>query len=154
MVPMPPDDDDRAASWKKATADFVQGWERSVAVWWDRVLESPEVLAALNKTLAGQVDQRRNLQQLGQRWMERMNLPTRADLTRLARIATLLEERLLAIDDRLLDLQDRVARAETEAVRARVDAAEARVELLERLAALEARLVASGSAERSEGTDG
>lgn len=133
---------DEQAAWKKATAEWVGAWERGMAAWWDKVLDSPEVLSAMNRTLAGQVEARRNLQRTGQRWMERMNLPTRADLSRITRIATLLEERLLSLEDTLLDLGDRLAATEKEAIRARVEAAETRIELMEKLATLEARLEA------------
>lgn len=127
------------AGWFAGSVDHA---ERGMAAWWDRVLETPEVLKAMNDALGAEVDTRRGLLRAGQRMMERMNLPTRADLSRLLRITTLLEERLLAIEDRLLELHERAAAAEREAVRARVEAAEARLELRERLAALEARLEA------------
>jgi hypothetical protein len=119
---------------------WYETWERSLAAWWDKVLDTPEVLRSANQTLAAQVEARKAVHQTGQRWMERMNLPTRADLSRLVRIATLLEEKLLGLDDRLLDVHDRVIAAEREAVRARVEAAETRLLLLERIAALEERL--------------
>jgi hypothetical protein len=129
--------------------EWYETWERSLAAWWDKVLDTPDVLRTANQSLAAQVEARKAMHQTGQRWMERMNLPTRADLSRLVRIATLLEEKLLGLDDRLLDVQDRVIAAEREAVRARVEAAETRLLLLERIAALEDRLreaTASGSA--------
>jgi hypothetical protein len=125
------------SGWLAASAQHL---ERGMAAWWDRVLETPEVLQAMNQALGAEVDGRRSLQRTGQRMMEKMNLPTRHDLSRLLRITTLLEERLLSIDDRLLDMHDRVIAAEKEAIRARVEAAEARLELAETLAALEARL--------------
>lgn len=123
---------------------FYESWERGMAGWWDRVLDAPEVLKAMNQTLAGQTEARRQMQQTGQRWMERMNLPTRSDLSRLLRIVTLVEERILGMEDRLLDMGERLAEAEKEAVRARVEAAEARLELAEKLAAIEERLAQSG----------
>ncbi|HMV67937.1 MAG TPA: hypothetical protein PKA64_13905 [Myxococcota bacterium] len=119
---------------------WYESWERGMAGWWDRVLDAPEVLKTMNQTLAGQTEARRQMQQAGQRWMERMNLPTRSDLSRLLRIVTLVEERVLGMEDRLLDMSERLAQAEKEAIRARVEAAEARLELAEKLAAIEGRL--------------
>jgi hypothetical protein len=129
--------------------EWYETWERSLAAWWDKVLDTPDVLRSANQSLAAQAEARKAVHQTGQRWMERMNLPTRADLSRLVRIATLLEEKLLGVEDRLLDVQDRVIAAEREAVRARVEAAEARLVLLERIAALEERLREASAAEGS-----
>ena len=124
------------AGWFAAQVEHA---ERGMAAWWDRVLDTPEVLKAMNDALGAEVDSRRNALRTGQRFMERMNLPTRADLSRLLRISTLLEERLLTIEDHLLEMNERLVNAEREAVRARVEAAEARMELREALAALAAR---------------
>jgi hypothetical protein len=115
-------------------------WERGLSAWWDRVLDTPEVLKGMNATLAGQVEARRQMMDAGQRWMERMNLPTRQDLTRMVKIVSLVEERLLGMEDHVLELQDRLAVAEKEATRARIEAAEARLELTERLGAIQAQL--------------
>jgi hypothetical protein len=131
--------DDR---WSRWSAELYHSWERGMTAWWDRVLDAPEVLDALNETLSGQVRTRSAARAAGQRWMERMNLPTRDDLTRLARIATLLEEKLLSMEDQLLAMRDHLGTVEKEAVRARIEAAETRLALTERLVALEARLAA------------
>lgn len=119
---------------------WYEQWERGLAGWWDRVLDTPEVLKGMNGALAGQVEARRQMLNSGQKWMERMNLPTRQDLSRLIKIVTLVEERILGMEDRVLDLQDRLAEAERETLRARVEAAETRLELVERLAAIDARI--------------
>lgn len=119
---------------------WYEQWERGLAGWWDRVLDTPEVLKGMNGALAGQVEARRQMLNSGQKWMERMNLPTRQDLSRLIKIVTLVEERILGTEDRVLDLQDRLAEAERETLRARVEAAETRLELVERLAAIDARI--------------
>lgn len=119
---------------------WYEQWERGLAGWWDRVLDTPEVLKGMNGALAGQVEARRQMLNSGQKWMERMNLPTRQDLSRLIKIVTLVEERILGMEDRVLDLQDRLAEAERETLRARVEAAETRLELVERLAVIDARI--------------
>lgn len=124
----------------KVSSEFYQHWERSMTAWWDRVLDSQDVLKAMNGNLAAGVDARRGAQRMGEKWLERMQLPTRRDLVRLTRIATLLEERLLGLDDRLLDMQDKLDSVEKEAMRARIDAAETKLVLLERIGELEARL--------------
>ena len=134
---------DRASRWSN---ELYQSWERGMTAWWDRVLDAPEVLDALQETLAGQVKSRGAARAAGQRWMERMNLPTRDDLTRLTRVATLLEERLLSMEDQLLAMRDHLAAVEKESVRARIEAAETRLALTERLIELETRLAAKGGA--------
>lgn len=133
---------------------WYESWERGMAGWWDRVLDAPEVLKTMNQTLAAQTEARRQVQQTGQRWMERMNLPTRSDLSRLLRIVTLVEERILGMEDRLLDMSERLIEAEKEAMRARVEAAEARLELAEKLAAIEERLAVAKKRRKAEVDDG
>jgi hypothetical protein len=128
----------------RLSADLYQQWERSMTAWWDRVLDSPDVLKALNGNLAAGVGARRGVRSASNRVLESMQLPTRDDLIRLTRIATLLEERLLSLEDRLLDMQDKLGEVEKEAIRARVEAAETRLTLEARLQALEARLGGEG----------
>ena len=62
------------------------------------------------------------------------------DVVRLARIASLLEDKVLAVEDTLLDQGDTLGRVERESLQARVDAAEALVTVQERLATIDAKL--------------
>lgn len=128
----------------KLSQDLYQQWEAAMTSWWDQVLESPDVLKASGAGLGSMAQARRRYEEGVDQALERMHLPTRTDLVRVARIATLLEERLLKMEDRLLELQDQLARTEREALQARVEAAEARLELHEKLQALaEARAAAA-----------
>jgi hypothetical protein len=123
---------------------FQKQWETALSGWWDQVLESPVFLDAMGKSLESNAKARSQYEHAVEDSLTRLHLPTRGDLTRVARIASLLEDRLLKVEDLLLelkdDLVDRVVKAEEEAVRARIETAETRLELRERLAALEARL--------------
>lgn len=118
-------------------------WESAMGAWWDKVLDSPDVMGALGGQLGQMAKGRKAYETAVDQNLGRMHLPTRGDLVRVLRVASLLEDRLLQNEDRLLELGDRLLRAEREALEARIEAAEARVELRERLAAMEARLVAA-----------
>ena len=72
--------------------------------------------------------------------LRRMHLPTRDDVVRMTRIATLLEERLLAQEDTLLQLSDELTATQKEVVLARIEAAEARIAHSAEVAALSAKL--------------
>jgi len=134
----------KTADFSDAARAFQQQWETALSGWWDQVLESPAFLDAMGQGLEHGARARQQYEQHVDDSLTRMHLPTRGDLTRVARIASLLEDRLLKVEDLLLELKDdlgeRLARAEEEAVKARIEAAETRLELRERLAALEARL--------------
>ncbi len=127
---------------------FQQQWETALSGWWDQVLESPAFLDAMGQGLETGARARQQYERAVDDSLSAMHLPTRADLTRVARIASLLEDRLLKVEDLLLELRDdltaRLSQAEEEAVKARIEAAETRLELRERLGALEARLAEQG----------
>ncbi len=122
--------------------DLYKQWEKNMTTWWDQVLDSPEFLEAMGKNTAVQARSRRKYEDGMDEMMERAHLPSRADLVRIGRICTLLEERLLQMEDTLLGMRDRVDSLEKETLEARIEAAEARLELREHLARLQGRLAA------------
>ncbi len=131
----------------RLSQDLYNQWESAVTSWWDTVLDSPDVLGASGDALRSAARARKQYEQSVDQGLDRMHLPTKTDLVRLTRIATLLEERLLQLEDRLLGMQDKLVALERETVQARVDAAQARLEqrdgvsaLQEQLATLQARL--------------
>jgi hypothetical protein len=126
----------------KLSADLYRHWERAMGGWWDQVLESPSFLGAMSENLAAQSHARASYERSVDEQLERMHLPTRKDLVRVTRIATLLEERLLAQEDLLLELKDQLAAAERAALTARIDAAEARLELRQAVESLRADVAA------------
>ena len=134
-----------AASFDPATMgqQMWSQWESAMGTWWDKVLDSPDVMGALGGQLGQMAKGRKAYETAVDENLGRMHLPTRGDLVRVLRVASLLEDRLLQNEDRLLELGDRLLRAERETLEARIEAAEARVELRERLTAMEARLVAA-----------
>lgn len=115
-------------------------WERSMTEWWDQVLDSNAFLKGLGANLSAQTQARSQYERSVDETLSRMHLPTRSDLTRLAKISGMLEERLLKQEDLLLEMSDRMASLEKEALQARIEATEARLEMRERLAELQARL--------------
>ena len=129
------------------TNDLYSTWEKSMTAWWDTVLDSPEFLGASGKGLSAMAQARKQYESQVEEQLSRMHLATRGDLTRLARIANLLEERVLQMEDTLLEAKDLLksqARAmdalQREVVQARIEAAEARLEQRERLATLQDEL--------------
>lgn len=124
----------------KLTGEMYRHWEKSMSAWWDKVLDSPDFLGALGQNVEAQAKARKAWETQVDRAMGEMHLPSRSDVVRLARVASLLEDRLLSLEDRLLAVQDQLGRIEKEALQARIDAAEARLDVQERLAAIEARL--------------
>ena len=127
----------------RLSQDLYEQWERAMTSWWDQALASPGFLGTLGRGLAAQSGARGAYERKVDAQMERMHLPTRKDLVRVTRIATLLEEKVLAQEDRLVELQDDLAAARREVVQARIEAAEARIELRDTLAALQQELAAS-----------
>lgn len=128
-------------------------WEKSMGAWWDQVLESQPFLDAVNKGMSSQVRARGQYESAMDEQLKKLHMPTRGDLVHVARIATLLEEKLLQVEDTLLTLKDTTVaqvslleRIEREALQARIEAAEARIELREKLGALQARIDALDSA--------
>ena len=131
---------------KGLSEDLYQQWEKSMTAWWDQVLESPSFLDATNKNVAGMARMRARYEEQVDEQLMKLHLPTRGDMTRLARIATLLEKRLLEMEDTILELRDgmatrdaAIARLEKETIQARIEAAEARLELRAKLDELAAR---------------
>lgn len=135
------------ADFTQLSEEMYRIWERSMTQWWDQVLESDTFLKGLGDNLSTQSAARAQYERSVDESLARMHLPTRTDLTRLARIASMLEERLLQQEDVLLEMRDRMGQLEKEALQARIEATEARIEaresraaMQERLAGLEARL--------------
>lgn len=120
-------------------AEWFRQWEQSVTRWWDTVLEDPSFVRGMGDNLAGRAQVRTTLQEGVDRTLEQMQLPSKRDLVRLARIASLLEDRLVATEDQLADTRERLDRLEKEGLRARIDAAETLVALQDRIAELERR---------------
>lgn len=140
---------DGTADFQQFSDDMYKMWEQSMTTWWDQVLDSKEFLGASGKGLSAMAGARRQYEGQVDEQLSRMHLPTRGDLTRLARIATLLEERVLKMEDTVLEVKDllearesRIGSLEKEVLQARIEATEARVELREALAALNETLAA------------
>ncbi|MCA9490953.1 MAG: hypothetical protein KC621_13585 [Myxococcales bacterium] len=130
----------------KLTGEWYRQWESSVSKWWDTVLEDPTFVKGMGDNLAQNARARSRWEESVDQSMEAMHLPTKKDIVRVARIASLLEDRVVAVEDRVLALGDQLDRIEKETLRARVDSAEALLALGDRLAAIEAKLDALTSA--------
>ncbi len=124
----------------KLSGELYRQWESSMTRWWDQVLEDPGFVKGMGENLAGQAKMRGQWEEGVDKSMEAMHLPSRKDVVRLAKIASLLEDRLVALEDRVLEQGDVLQRVEKETLRARIDAAEARVAVQDKLAALDAKL--------------
>lgn len=129
------------------SGEMYKQWEKAASDWWDKVLESPSFLGAMGDQVAAQSRLRKGYEERVDESMAAMHLPSRKDVVRLARVATLLEGKLLSLEDRLLSLDDRLSAMdarmdgiERETLRARVDAAEARLAVAERLTSLEDKI--------------
>lgn len=121
-------------------AEWFRQWEQSVTKWWDTVLEDPKFVQGMGDNLAGRAQVRTTWEDGVDRTMEQMHLPSKRDLVRLARIASLLEDRLVATEDALAETHERLARLEKETLRGRIESAEALLAMQERLDALTAEL--------------
>ena len=126
----------------KLSGDMYRHWEKAMTDWWDQILDDPGFMGLVGKNVEAGVRGRGAYQKSVDETLERMHLPTRSDLTRLARISSLLEDRLLSMEDTLLELSDKLESVERETIKARIESTETRLEMRERLAALEARLEA------------
>lgn len=119
-------------------------WEKTMSSWWDQVLDSPAFLGAMGENLSTFAKAREQYESTVDDQLRRLHMPTSGDLNRVARIATLLEKRLLEIEDRVLEIQDtldgRLASLEKEVLQARIEATEARLELRDQLVTLNERL--------------
>lgn len=122
------------------SGDLYRQWEKAMSTWWDQVVESPAFLGAMSKQVGAAAEARGRYEDAVDDTLERLHLPTRKDVVRLARVCTLLEERLLTQEDQILALSDKIDGLEREVVQARVEAAEARLESRERFDQLEAAL--------------
>lgn len=120
--------------------EWFRQWEQSVTKWWDTVLEDPAFIQGMGENLAGRAQVRSTIEDGVDRTMEQMHLPSKRDLVRLARIASLLEDRLVAAEDQLADTRERLARLEKEALEARIATAETLLAMQERTAALAAEV--------------
>jgi hypothetical protein len=135
------------ADFSRFTNDMYQLWEQSMTSWWDQVLDSPEFLGASGKGLSAMAQSRKDYEKKVDETLVQMHVPTRGDMTRLARIATLLEERILKMEDTVLETRDLIEARDTTIVQlergvveARIEAVEARLELRETLASMQAQL--------------
>jgi hypothetical protein len=133
----------------KMSNEFYKQWEGAMTRWWDQVLESPAFLDAMGKNASGYAKARSSYQKSMDELAEKMHVPGKGDVVRLARICTLLEEKLLKQEDELLVLQDKLAALEKELVQSRIEAAEARLEQRAALARIE-QLLKQPTAKRGE----
>jgi len=125
---------------KDMSTEMYRAWETSMTKWWDAVLDDPQFIKGMGDNLSMQSRARKGYEDRVDQAMESMHLPSRKDVVRLARIASLLEDKVLAVEDTLLDQGDTLGRVERESLQARVDAAEALVTVQERLATIDAKL--------------
>jgi hypothetical protein len=125
--------------------ELYRHWERAMGSWWDQVLETPAFLGAMGQNLEAMANARGQYERAVDDTAERFHLPSRSDVVRVARVASMLEDRLLQQEDLILGLQDQLARLEREAVQARIEAAEARIELRDTLVALRGQIAAAAS---------
>ena len=124
----------------KLSGEMYRQWEQSMTRWWDHVLEDPGFVKGMGDNLAGQAKARGQYEEGVDKSMEAMHLPSRKDVVRLAKIASLLEDRLVALEDRVLEQGDVLQRVEKETLKARIDAAEALVAVQDKLATIESKL--------------
>jgi len=125
---------------KDLSTEMYRNWEQSMTKWWDAVLDDPQFIKGMGDNLSVQSRARKGYEDQVDKTMESMHLPSRKDVVRLARIASLLEDKVLGLEDALLDQSDTLARVEKESLQARVDAAEALVTVQERLATIDSKL--------------
>ncbi len=131
---------DMFSDWNEMNREVYKQWEQGMTTWWDQVLDNPSFLGALGNNVSQMSKARAAYEKTVDETLNKAHLPTRADLIRVARIATLLEEKVLQVEDGVLGVQDKLDRIEKEALLARIEAAEARVELNQRLARIEVAL--------------
>jgi len=136
----------------RVTGDLYRGWEKAMTQWWDQVLESPAFLGQLGENLAAHSTARAAYEENVDRSMAAMHLPSRKDVVQLARIATLLEDRILAMEDRLLQLDDQLGRMERDGLQARVDAAEALIAVRDKLDAIDDKVTPGNKKTKKKGS--
>lgn len=130
----------------KLTGEWYRQWESGVTKWWDTVLEDPTFVKGMGENLAKNARGRAQWEEGVEKSMEAMHLPSKKDIVRVARIASLLEDRIVALEDRVLSQADQLDRIEKETLKARVEAAEALLAANDRLAAIEEKLDALSAA--------
>jgi hypothetical protein len=120
--------------------DWLKQWEQSLAKWWDTALEDPAFVRGFGDALAGRAQVRSSWEEGMERTLDQMHMPSKRDVVRLARIASLLEDRLVNVEEQLAEMNTRLDRMEKEALRARIDSAEVLIRLEEQLRALHDKL--------------
>lgn len=124
----------------KLTGEWYQQWEDGVSKWWDTVLDNPTFVKGMGDNLAQQSRARARWEEGVEQSMAAMHLPSKKDLVRVARITSLLEDRVVGVEDRVLAVTDQLDRIEKEMLKARVADAEGQLALTDRLVALEGRI--------------
>lgn len=125
---------------KDLSTEMYRQWETSMAKWWDGVLDDPTFIKGMGDNLAAQSRVRKGFEEQVDKSMEAMHLPSRKDVVRVARIASLLEDKVLALEDALLEQHDALQRIEKESLSSRVDQAESLLSVQDRLDTIEAKL--------------
>jgi len=125
---------------KDMSMEMYRQWEKSMATWWDGLLDDPTVIKGMGDNLAAQSRVRKGFEDQVDKTMQDMHLPSRSDVVRVARIASLLEDKVLALEDALLDQQDALTRIEKESLQGRIQGAESIVAVQERLDIIESKL--------------
>lgn len=124
----------------KLSGEWYRQWEEGVTKWWDAVLDNPTFVKGMGDNLAQQSRTRARWEEGVEKSMEAMHLPSKKDLVRVARITSLLEDRVVGVEDRVLSVVDQLDRIEKEMLKARVADAEGKLRLEDRLTAIEERL--------------
>lgn len=124
----------------KLTGDMYRQWEKAMTTWWDDVLESPAFLKAMGDGLANTSQARKAYTDAVDKTMSDLHLPSRKDVVRVAKMTSLLEEKILTVEDKVLEQGDRLVRIEKDALKGRIDTAETLLSLQEKLASIEERL--------------
>jgi hypothetical protein len=125
---------------KDMSMEMYRQWEKSMATWWDGVLDDPTVVKGMGDNLAAQSRVRKGFEDQVDKTMTDMHLPSRSDVVRVARIASLLEDKVLAVEDALLEQHDALQRIEKESLQGRIQSAETLVSVQERLDTIESKL--------------
>ncbi|MEL6342606.1 MAG: hypothetical protein AAFV53_05700 [Myxococcota bacterium] len=117
---------------------FTQ-WQANMAQWWQQALNLPQPPAQVRDRYELLVDAT----------LQQMHLPSRTDLTRLARITDRLQALLSQQNNERYVLQEHIARLEKEVVQARIEAVESRLALRDQLQSIEQRLASVEAATES-----
>lgn len=131
---------DPFAAFSGMAGQAVRSWEEAMESWWTQAMASPAFRTAMSEHMVSGGQARGAYEEQVDRTLRQLHLPTREDIARMLRVASLLEDRLLAMEDRLLAMEDRLDGLERDVLKARLDAAEALLSTTERLEAMERRL--------------